>query len=358
MMVLKKKFNLKNVLIIEDCDDDLKLYRRLLKKISPDVNITHSAESQCALSNLQNTSNIYDCIFLDYSLPGENGLTVLEKMDDALQSHHGPVIVLTGQGNEDIAVQCMRLGAADYIEKRRLSVDSLTRSIQNALEKHYAQKIAQEREHELSVFAETLSHDLKAPLGRVQSYLGLLSKKYELHENLYVQNIQDDVAYMDMFLKRLMEYTREGRSNIEMSDVSLDDIIEKSIRNLEVPIQEKKARVEYKHLPHIKGDAIALTQLFQNLISNALRYNNAAPYIEIEYVQKKCSQHIYVHDNGIGIPADKTDEIFLPFNRLSHDGDDHMGLGLALCKKIAKQHHGDVSAQPRDGGGSTFCVSL
>lgn len=350
--------SLNTIMVIDDSEDDLDLYSRILKKIAPKASITQCTSSKQAMEQLSQESETYDVILLDYSLPGETGLSLLERMGEDVQRRHGPIIMLTGYGNEAIAVKCMRFGARDYIKKNHLSVESLKRSMSNAITKHSAERLAFERECELLVFAQTLSHDLKAPLGRIETYLRILGKKFDLQGNLYYDNIKDDVDYVLLFLRRLGEYTQIGRSCVTMDCVDMNCAVAKSIRNLEVMIERHNASIEMKQLPTVQGDEVALIQLFQNLISNAIQYSVEEPHIVIEAKEKDHTKMIYVHDNGIGVPSENTHEIFEPFKRLHQDGQEHMGLGLALCQKIAQQHKGMLEAFPREGGGSTFCLSL
>lgn len=348
----------KSVLIIEDSIDDQELYQRLLKKIVPNARIINCTDAKSALSLLSDETTRYSIVLLDYNLPGACGLSVLKELNDADKMRHGPIIMLTGQGNEDVAVECLGHGARDYITKQRLSVESLKRSMQNALDKHRAEHAARERDHELNVFAETLAHDLKAPLGRVMVYLRALGKKHNLSDDMYFQNIKEDVDYTLFFLKRLLEYTQNGRSNMQLQPVDLNQVVQKSIDNLECMIKEHDVDIHYENMPEVEGDEIALVQFFQNMISNAIKYNKNKPEIKIDWVKKHHKKHILIHDNGVGIPPEKSKEIFEPFKRLCCDGEEHMGLGLALCHKIARQHKGDVFVKPRTEGGSTFCLSL
>lgn len=349
-----------DILIIEDSIDDLEMYERLLKKLMPNACVDVCEDAESALSQLLEDKKNYDLILMDYSLPGGVcGLSILKQLDNDIQIYHGPIIMLTGQGNENVAVECLRYGARDYLPKKCLSMDSLGRAIHNALEKHRAEKIAREKEHELNVFAQTLAHDLKAPLGRADAYLKALGKKHNLYEDMFFQNIKEDIDYTLLFLKRLVEYTQQGRSTIEMQPVHIENVVQKSIDNLEVLIRERGAHVSYHNLPEVDGDEVALIQFFQNMISNAIKYNHQQqPEIIIECQKDTDNRNILIHDNGIGVPPEKAQEIFEPFKRLSSDGEDHMGLGLALCQKIAHQHKGIVSVTPREGGGSTFCLSL
>ncbi len=351
-----------NVLIIDDTQEDFELCSRILEKIF-DCTLTHIQYAAEALEMLD--TNKFHLILLDYNLPDMNGIEFLKEVKLRGYNLAGPIIILTGQGNEEIAVNFLKLGASDYIIKGNISMQTLSRSIQNALTNFQSSHLAYEKQQELYRFAQTITHDLKGPLGRIHSYCDLIKENVnkDSEPNLkllkYSDNIQEDSSHCIAFLNSLFSYAERGRSEAEMSSINLGNIIERSIRNLELQVTESKADIVIKDLPEVYGDGMALTQLFQNLISNSIKHSDQVPKIEISAESNNDYINILVADNGVGIPTEMVQEVFKPFVRLSKgDKRSGIGLGLALCKTIIDQHNGSIDILPNEKGGSIFRIKI
>lgn len=348
--------NLHKVIIIEDSEDDVEFYQRLLKKIC-ECHITVFSSVQEALSSFENLE--YDLILLDYHLPGLTGVNFLQKLKERNISLKGPIITLTGQGSENVAVEFMHLGVTDYILKTEINLETLSNAIYSALNKFNRQTLEKEKQEELAIFAHTVAHDLKGPLGRINSYARLLSRKVEESNKKYTDNIQGDALYMIDFIDRLLAYSAMGRSGFEIAELSLNEIVEKAIQNLEVNIKNKKAEIRYGHLGCVMGDKIGLIQLFQNLIGNSVKYCNQEPRIVITYETRENDILIKLTDNGIGIPPELAEVAFKPFSRLPNNLEENgTGLGLALCDKIVKQHKATISIESSSSGGTCFTMTF
>lgn len=346
-----EKGNLR-ILIIEDSFDDRELYIRLLSKVFTDPIID---EAGCA-NNARDAlcKNNYDIILLDYNLPCVNGIDFVKSLNQMNLELIPPIIALTGQGNEKIAVEFMRLGVCDYILKNEISKESLSFAINKALESSYKTKIDHEKRQEQARFAHTIAHDLRAPLGRIEAYSRML-KSSEDHDKIikYIDNIKDDSRYMIDFLDNLLVLAEVGRSNSSKATVDLNEVVSQSMHNLEIEIQKREADVHTSKLPKIYGDAISLVQLFQNLISNALKYSTGKPVIDVTSEIDNDHAIVKITDNGIGIDEAESKKVFEPFTRISNGLDrSGIGLGLALCKTIVKQHMADIKIAPGSKGGT------
>jgi signal transduction histidine kinase len=340
-----------NILIIEDSPDDVELYTRHLNKIFSFCDIEHASMAEDGIRLLK--IKRYDLVLLDYNLPSMNGVDFMRTINLANNILSFPIIALTGQDNTNIAVEFMRLGVSDYIPKNEISFESMSRSIHNALENFHIKQIEHEKQLELYRFAHTIAHDLKAPLGRIGAYSNLLAKKYKNLECKYIDNIQEDSHYMVEFLDNLLLYAESGRSDIAKTQVDLNLVVEKSIRNLELEIANRDAVIKIGNLPKIYGDNLSLTQLFQNLISNSIKYCQMRPEIEISSETRSGYKLVSLMDNGIGIAKNKIKEAFKPFSRIANDlGRSGLGLGLALCETIAQQHSATIDLMPRKDGGT------
>jgi signal transduction histidine kinase len=340
-----------NILIIEDSKDDLELYSRLLNKIFKDCIIDHCCLLDHAIKAIKSTQ--YNLILLDYNLPDMTGLDLIRAIKLAGIDLLCPIVALTGQGNEDVAVEFMRLGASDYIPKDKISLESLSNSINKSFNAFRTKQIEREKQEELYRFVHTIAHDLKGPLGRIGAYANLLAKRPENIGSKYVQNIQEDSIYMVEFIDNLLLYAESGRSSAEKTEVDLNLVVEKSLKNLELEIASRDAVIKADSLPIVLGDKISLVQLFQNLISNSIKYCEQRPWIEISSEFKTNHMIVSLADNGIGIAKDKIKDVFKPFTRIANDlGKSGLGLGLALCETIANQHGAIIDLIPRKDGGT------
>lgn len=218
---------------------------------------------------------------------------------------------------------------------------------------------------ELEEFAYIASHDLQEPLRKIQAFGNLLAEEYENKLNdegkLYLEKIQNAASRMRRLIDDLLSYSRVTTHQSEFSIVSLSNIMTDIISNLDVQIQEAAAKISVKKLPEIHGDENQLYQLFQNLISNALRYRskNRKTNITIWSDESNGMHHIYVKDNGIGFDEKYKDRIFNIFERLhSRHQYEGTGIGLAIVKKIVLRHKGLVEVKSKPDHGTTFCISL
>lgn len=222
----------------------------------------------------------------------------------------------------------------------------------------------QQSNDRLKQFAYAASHDLQEPLRMVSSYLRLLESKHS--ENLdeeaqeYIDFAVDGADRMREMVDDLLAYSRVEQSEDVLEPVETEEIVETVTEDLTVCIEESNAEIAVESLPPVEGDADKLEQLFQNLISNAIKYSGEEPpAIEITAQQQGEHWQFAVADSGIGIDPAKTDRIFEVFKRLHHD-DEYAGtgIGLALCQEIVENHGGDIWVESEPGEGSTFYFLL
>ncbi len=226
---------------------------------------------------------------------------------------------------------------------------------------------------ELQDFAYIASHDLQEPLRKVMAFGDRLKSKFgtELGEqgNDYLNRMHNAATRMRALIDDLLAYSRVATKAKPFVPVELNTVIKNILSDLEVRIKESGARVEVDDLPAIEADKMQMRQLFQNLISNALKFHkvDSPPQIKISVVKEKGGHQyigrdyycILVQDNGIGFEEKYHDKIFSPFQRLhgrtEYEGS---GMGLAICKKIVERHGGRISASSEPGKGSVFKVCL
>lgn len=219
---------------------------------------------------------------------------------------------------------------------------------------------------ELQQFAHVASHDLREPLRTISSFSTLLSRHYDSkfddEAKEYQGFIQSAVKRMQHLLDDLLEYARIDHKESEREITDLSRVVQEATMNLKSQIESTQARIEVQSLPSLRVFPRQMVQLFQNLISNGLKYRGEAPpYIRISSTfSPQTNLHtIAVSDNGIGMEPANLDRIFNMFVRLHGLGKyEGTGIGLATCKKVVERHGGKIWAESTPGKGSTFYFSI
>lgn len=218
---------------------------------------------------------------------------------------------------------------------------------------------------ELERFASVASHDLQEPLRKIQAFSDRLRQKYEelLPEpgRDYVNRMQEAAKRMQDLINDLLMFSRLTTKEQRFAPVNLNKILTAVLSDLEVRIEENEARVEAGALPLIEADPVHMRQLFQNLISNAIKFRRVEhpPVVTITAEERGGRCHMRVQDNGIGIEPRYHERIFGIFERLHSRGKyEGTGVGLAVCRKICEQHGGSIVVDSSPEQGSTFVIDL
>lgn len=214
---------------------------------------------------------------------------------------------------------------------------------------------------ELQSFAYIASHDLQEPLRMVTNFTQLLDRQYgdKLDETAkeYIRYAVDGGKRMYNLLNDLLAYSRLNTRGKEFRRVSLDDVLNNVLKNLSLVIKERKAIITAKHLPYVNADFSQMIILFQNLISNSIKFSNENPVIHISYKSEENFYVISVSDKGTGIEQQYFEKIFRIFQRLNIEKEG-TGVGLALCKRIVERHGGIIWVKSAPGKGAKFCFKL
>ncbi len=218
---------------------------------------------------------------------------------------------------------------------------------------------------ELGQFAYIASHDLQEPLRMVASYTQLLSRRYkgklDADADDFIAYAVDGASRMQRLIQDLLAYSRVGTKGKELQETSSEEAFEQALLNLRGGIQDSGAIVTHDALPPVLADETQLIQLFQNLVGNAIKYQNPGiPRIHVSAAKNGHKKWLFsVKDNGLGIDPLYFEKVFVMFQRL-HKREEFAGtgIGLAICKKIVERHGGNISVSSEAGHGSRFEFSL
>jgi PAS domain S-box-containing protein len=292
----------------------------------------------------------------------------LRSTEDALAQQIGMGIELIGRrkNGSDFPIEIM-LSPLDSAEGILVTAAIRDISTRKKAEAYLLQKIAELNRSnvELGQFAYIASHDLQEPLRMVASYTQLLSKRYkgklDADADEFIAFAVDGASRMQRLIQDLLTFSRVSTKGQELLDTSSEEALQRALINLRGAIEESSAQVTHEPLPTVLADEMQLTQLFQNLVGNGIKYQNAGvPQIHISAARDDSKKWTFsVKDNGLGIAPQYFERIFGLFQRL-HKREEFAGtgIGLAICKKIVERHGGTISVESQPGQGSTFSFAL
>ncbi len=261
---------------------------------------------------------------------------------------------------------------ADYTEIRRLNQD-----LEDRVRMRTALLEARTRESEahaadlersnadLMQFASIASHDLQEPLRMIGSYMGMLSLRYgpslDDTAKTYIDFAVKGARRMQTLVSDLLTYSRAGTQALSKELVPFEGILQRSMENLQVAIQESQARIDFSQLPVVRADPVKMVQVVQNLLGNAIKFHRVGipPQIEVLAEGEGPMWRFSVKDNGIGFDPKYGERIFLVFQRL-HGASKYPGngIGLSICRRIIEHHGGRLWAESALGSGATFYFTL
>ena len=373
------------ILYIEDNEDDYLILHSIMGKIPDSPYALENADSiQKALDYLLREKT--DLIFLDLGLPGYSGKEGYGKL--VAQFPNVPVIIMSGNEDKNVAYELITLGAEDFFIKGNLRPDLLDRGITYSLKRHELKyllkaEVAQRKKtedalrrardeleirveertqelkrsnEELEQFAYVASHDLQEPIRKIVGFSQIFASKFEgqIDEKSkeHLDYVIDGAKRMQALIQDLLLYSRIGQNELILEVLDFNGVVQEAVSNLELIIKETKAEIICGQLPSLSAHKSFIVQLFQNLISNSLKYRSEkTPRIEISAQQKNGLWEFTVADNGIGIDFQFANKLFVIFQRLHAKGKyPGTGIGLAACKRMVERHNGKIWVEAHEGG--------
>lgn len=390
-----------NVLVIDDDVTDRMAMRRYLAKTPLQATMTEAANAQTARQLL--ASEPFNCIFLDFRLPDTDGLSFIKQL--RLEGNRLPIIVFTGQGDEQTAVDLMKAGASDYLSKSRLSPDTLSSLIRHAMTVYRAEqrtRAAQEQLKQTNLllrqqnqeledqrqqieqqnlrlleanqhkaeFLATVSHELRTPLNSILGFSQILKSQTKGPLNDYQVKMADCIHTNGASLLHLvndildMSTIESNRLQLTPHFFDLEVLIQEVLSEMHWMVSQKELAIQA--LVNLEDDIIyndrqRLKQILINLLSNAIKFTEQGGIdIEVNSLAKN-SLEICVQDTGIGIADEQLSTIFQPFRQVDqsiirkHAG---TGLGLAITHSLVSIMQGLITVESQMGQGSTFRIQI
>ncbi|HEX2536033.1 MAG TPA: ATP-binding protein, partial [Chitinophagaceae bacterium] len=358
----------------------------------------------------------FTLILMDVQMPDMNGFETATLIYERERLRHIPIIFITAHNHdEEYMFRGYQMGGVDYIYKpinsellrAKVSVFvelyrkthqliaqerkllTVNKSLEREIEERKIteekirllnQQLVENNNHlksineELDRFAYVASHDLQEPLRKILVFSDKIGMKFRDNippeMELYLQKIAKASERMQTLIHDLLKFSRHTSSEGDFGAVDLRELLDGVLSDMEVEIENKKAVIQVDGLPVIWAISSQIRQLFQNLLSNSLKFcrENSTPVIHIfaelhpgniSGGESTAHYRIYFRDNGIGFDQKYADDIFMVFKRLhSYHEFEGTGVGLSICKKIVERHRGFIEAVSKPGEGSTFVISL
>jgi hypothetical protein len=405
------------ILAVDDREDNLFSIETILEKDG--YNIIKAKSGRAALKILLNQHD-FTLILMDVQMPDMNGFETASLIYQREKLKHIPIIFITAhnQGEEKM-YEGYKLGGVDFIYKpinpellrfkvsvfadlyrknHQLMLQEKKLMISNSnLEKEIEERKINEEKvkllnqqllenneqlrstiEELDRFAYVASHDLQEPLRKIMLFSDKIRTKFynkiDDEADVYFQKIVKASERMQQLVNDLLKFSKHTHDKFGFEKADLNEILTDVLSDIEYHVQKKEARIYTDKLPVIWGVPSQIRQLFQNLLSNSLKFSkeNTVPEIHISSEKIESSllngnadsvtnifYKIYIRDNGIGFDPKYAEDIFVVFKRLhSYHEFEGTGIGLSICKKIVDKHNGYIKAESTPDVGSTFIITL
>lgn len=328
----------------------------------------------------------FDAILLSYDLPGANGLEILSDLQ--YKELSGPVIMMADKGDEEFSTQAMRQGAYDYVIRDKGFEDGLPLVIHNAMNAFRASKERERLQREIAAkkleleaankklkeldriksdFVSNVAHEFRTPLTIVKGNLDMVIKGGLGNVTAEQKEMIEGAIKIANRLARLVNdlldiaMIESGRMALKKETININKIIEENLVSFDKIIKDKKQRLEKslaKDIPDIKADKDKITQVFVNILNNAIKYNPGGGLVKVATLNLEKEIMVEIADTGEGIAPENLDKIFDKFTRVTAERKEGTGLGLPISKDIVVLHRGRMWAKSELKKGSQFYFTL
>lgn len=361
------------ILIVDDRRENLLATEALLKPLGAEIVTADSGEKALNLV----LKSEFAIVLLDVQMPIMDGFETAQLMKTRPSMASVPIIFVTAISKEDhFATRAAEIGAVDYIFKP-INPDILKSKVSVYLDLYrQREQILQlnaslrQSNEELERFAYVCSHDMQEPVRMMNTYAAILTEYSgdELSDDTrrYLGYVKDNALRMQKMIRDILDFSRVGREEVRLDVVDSQQIFEEIVHEFHDTIARKNAIVTSDGLPILKTSLTLMRVVLQNLIGNALKFQDGQRPPEISVTARRengaggnAAWRFDVRDNGIGVDPAFTGRIFTIFQRF-HREDDYpgTGIGLSTCRKFVRLCGGDMSFTSRPGEGSTFTFTL
>ncbi|SFD88250.1 His Kinase A (phospho-acceptor) domain-containing protein [Chitinophaga sp. CF118] len=363
------------ILIVDDKPENLFALRIVLKDL--DVDLVEATSGNDALK--ATLRHDFALALLDIQMPKMDGYELAGILREEEKTKNLPFIFISAVYTDNLNIfKGYENGAFSFITKP-FQPEMLINKVKFFIDKHKQgitlfdlNKNLEIKNKELDLlnkdlesFSYSVSHDLRTPLRAISGYSAILMKescaKLNVDENRMLNKIWENALNMNNLIDCLLDFSRLGRKGVTKSSINMNELVMKAIEEFKAELVTKKISWNIREILPVKGNKELLTQVYINLISNAIKYSakKDEPIIEIGCQVGDKEISYYVKDNGAGFDMDYKDKLFGVFQRLHLPGDfEGIGIGLAIVKRIIEQHSGRVWAEGETGKGATFYFSL
>lgn len=361
------------LLLVDDRPENLLALEAVLEPLGHRMVRANSGEE--ALRHL--LADDIAVIVLDVQMPGIDGFETAERIKQRDRTRDIPIIFLTAiSPGLDNRLRGYGTGAVDYIfkpvepEVLRAKVAVFlelylnTRTLQEQRRQLALQKAELERSNQdLEQFAYIASHDLQDPLGVISGFIELLGDRFDDKDpqaREWMSRITSTAARMSELIRDLLAYARAGVGPAPMEPVDLDVALDLALQNLSRTGQERPVELRSAALGQAIGNLGDMTQVFQNLVGNAVKFHeeDVVPVVEVGTRQQDGMVTVSVTDDGPGVPQDQLERVFQVFERVEGEPYPGTGLGLAVCRKVVERAGGRIWMENNDGSGVTVRFTL